>query len=218
MSQARSKKKSPAQLDREIAEVLHRGSRTARHSPKTTRPMRGHATAKKPPKRVHATAKKDGKANGKQEGLLLVANDAALSLQFDRVEGLLKQGPARAIATAFQVVDEESSRTGDSKDSGWEDEEGDAIEVSSYDIEEQVEAESATPVTDAFVKQAVQWLRDHGANEASSSSYHKGVWYSSPSEMDYSSGEERSEDFFLRNFTEDEERRVFKEFHGGRRQ
>jgi len=181
--------------------------------------MRGHATAKKKPlKRVHATAKKDGKAHSKQEDLLLVANDTALSLQFDRVEELLKQGPARAIATAFQVVDEESSRTGDSKDSGWEDEEGDAIEISSYDIEEQVDAESHVPVTDAFVKQAVQWLRDHGANEASSSSYHKGVWYSSPSEMDYSSGEARSEDFFLRNFTEDEERRVFKEFHGGWRQ
>ena len=196
------KKKSAAQLDREIAQALRR-------KPAPSRAPSSRSTSR------HARVKKN---DGNGAGVLLVANDAALSGDFDRVEELLKQGPARTIATAFQVVDEESSRTGDSKDSGWEDEEGDAIEISSYDIEEQVDAESHVPVTDAFVKQAVQWLRDHGANEASSSSFRKGVWYSSPSEMDYSSGEERSEDFFLRNFTEDEERRVFKEFHGGRRQ
>ena len=197
--------------------MLHRGSRTARHAPKTTQP-RGHATAKKPAVRGHATAKKGGTAHGKQESLLLVANDAALSSQFDRVEELLKQGPTRAIATAFTTVTPESAEAGDYASRGWEDKEGDDIEVDASDFEEAMEAASHVPVTDAIVKKAVRWLRDHGATEASASSFHRGVWYETEFAMDYSSGEEKQEEFFLRNFTEDEERRVFKEFHGGRRQ
>ena len=148
----------------------------------------------------------------------MVANDAALSDQFDRAEEILTQGQQRTIATAYQTVTPESAEEGDVADRGWEDQDGDPIEVSSYDIEEAVDAGSRAPVTDAIVKQAVQWLRDHGAQETSSSSYHSGVWYSTPYEVtDYSTGEERSEDFFLRNFTDQEERRVFDEFTRGRR-
>ncbi len=148
----------------------------------------------------------------------MVANDAALSQQFDRAEEILGQGKQRAVATACKTVTPESSAEGDFADQGWEDEDGDPIEVSAYDFEEALEVGSHAPVTDAIVKQAVRWLRDHGASEPSSSSYHPGVWYSSEFEVsDYGTGEERSEDFFLRNFTPQEEKLVFDEFHEGRR-
>lgn len=148
----------------------------------------------------------------------MVANDAALSDQIDRAAKLLAQSKQRAIATSYSTVTPESAEEGDFADRGWVDEEGDAIEVDVLDIGDQGEAGSQAPVTDAIVKRAVRWLRDHGAYETSSSSYHSGVWYSSPSEVsDYSTGEERSEDFFLRNFTEEEERRIFDEFKRGHR-
>jgi hypothetical protein len=144
---------------------------------------------------------------------LVVANDAALSDQFDRAEEILAQSKQRTIATAYSTTTPESAETGDFADRGWVDKDGDAIEVSSYEIEETAGTGSQAPVTDAIVKQAVRWLRDHGALETSSSSYHSGVWYSSPFEVsDYSTGEERSEDFFLRNFTEQEERAIFDAF------
>ena len=204
-----SRKKSPAQLDREIAEAL-RGKKKPK-APKRRTASRGRTT------RAHAVRHVRG-GDKKQAAILMVANDAALSDQFDQAEELLAQSTQRAIATAYQTVTPESAAEGDVADRGWEDQDGDSIEVSSYDIEEARGEGSHAPVTDAIVKQAVRWLRDHGANETSSSSYHAGVWYSSPSEVtDYSTGEERSEDFFLRNFTDKEERLVFVEFKRGRR-
>lgn len=151
--------------------------------------------------------------------MLLVANDAALSGQYGRAEELLtKQSTPRTIATAYKTVTEESSADGDFADRGWEDKAGDPIEVDASDIEEQVETGSHAPVTDAIVEKAVRWLRDHDASRASSSSFTPGDWYSTEFTVsNYGSGEERSEDFFLRNFTEEEERRVFKEFHSDRR-
>jgi hypothetical protein len=203
MPQARPTKKSPAQLNREIAEALRRKPKSP------TRSRRARPT--------HATVKR-GKGNGKQAEILMVANDAALSDQIDRAVKLLAQSKQRTIATSYSTVTPESAEESDFADRGWVDEEGDAIEIDMLAIEDQAEAGSQAPVTDAIVKSAVRWLRDRGAYETSSSSYHPGVWYSSPSEVsDYSTGEERSEDFFLRNFTEEEERRIFDEFKRGRR-
>ena len=155
----------------------------------------------------------------RQAEVTLVANDAALSGQYDRAEELLKQGPPRTIAAAYKTVTPESSEHGDFAESGWDDEEGDEIEVDSDDIEEQAEAGSHAPAADAVADKAVEWLRGRGASEASSSSsFHPGVWYSTEFEIQsYGTGEERSEDFFLRNFAEDEERRVFERFHARRR-
>ena len=66
------------------------------------------------------------------------------------------------------------------------------------------------------MKKVVRWLRDHGATEVSSTSFHPGDWYSTPFEVeDYSTGAERSEDFFLRNFTPQEEKLVFERFRRG---
>lgn len=185
--------KKSARLQREIDAVLkkRRSSTLARAKPKK-----------------RAGARK--KASAKQADILMVANDAALEGQYDRAEELLRQGTQRTIATAYKTTTPESAEDGDWADHGWEDEDGEDIEVTADEIEAEHEAGSHAPVSDAIAEVAAKWLRDHGAYETSSSSFHSGIWYSTPFEVsDYGTGEERSEDFFLRNFTEDEERRVF---------
>ena len=72
-------------------------------------------------------------------------------------------------------------------------------------------------MTDAIVKKAVGWLNEHGATEASSSSFGPGTWYETEFQMDYGSGEEKQEEFFLRNFTEKEEKLIFDSFRRGDR-
>jgi len=198
----RSARKTPrAQLDREIAEALRR-------KPKASGSRGGSARAAVKG-RAHATKATKGKGNGKQEDLLMVANDAALNEQFERAEEILAQGPQRAIATAFTTVTAESAAAGDHASRGWEDKDGDDIEVDTYDIEEARDKGSHAPVTDAIVKKATAWLRDHGATEASSSHFSPGTWYETEFEMDYGSGEEKQEEFFLRNFTPQEEKLIF---------
>jgi len=191
-------KKSPAQLDREIAEALRGKSKPA--------VKRTHATIKAP---------KPG-AGPKQEELLMVANDAALDAQYNRAEKILGQSKQRAIATAFTTTTPESSAAGDYASRGWEDKKGDDIEVDGYDLEKQVDVGSQAPVTDAIVDKAVRWLRDHGASSTSSSRFHPGTWYETKFEMDYGSGEEgeeKQEEFFLRNFTAQEEKLIFDAFN-----
>lgn len=200
-----TKKKSPAQLDREIAAALSR-------KPGVPSRTSVHATTAKRPKTKNIFHARRGN-DEKQTQVLMVANDAALSSQYDRAEKLLSQGPQRAIATAFTTVTPESAEAGDYASRGWEDKDGDDIEVDVLDIEEQVDASSHTPVTDAIVTKAVQWLDDHGATETSSTSFHPGVWYETEFEADYSSGEEKQEEFFLRNFTPEEERKIFDTFN-----
>ena len=194
-------RKTPAQLNREIAQALHR--------------RRDKATLKKAVARAHSTIKAPA-AGPKQEELLMVANDAALSGQYGRAEKIVGQSKQRAIATAFTTVTEESSAAGDYASRGWEDEEGDDIEVDADDIEGQVDVGSQAPVTDAIVDKAVQWLRDHGASETSSTRFRPGTWYETEFEMDYGVGEEKQEEFFLRNFTAQEEKLIFERFNARR--
>ncbi len=205
-------KKSPAQLDREIAQVLS-GRRNGR-------PRSAHAEVKGVQRIGAKQPRGKAKSNGgkKQEQLLEAANAAAIGGDLDGAEKTIGKGKQRAIATSYNTITPESATEGDFDDRGWVDEEGDAIEVDASDIEEQLDVGSKAPVTDAIVKRAVRWLRDNGAHETSSTAFHPGLWYSQPFEVsDYTTGEERSEDFFLRNFTADEEKRVFDEFMFDRR-
>ena len=202
MTRQKPQKKTAAQLDREIFQVLHR--------------RRNQTRQKKGMRRAHSTVKAPTPGAGpKQEELLMVANDAALENQYDRAEKIIRQSKPRAIATAFTTVTPESAEAGDYASRGWEDKDGDDIEIDTVDIENQVDVGSSAPVTDAIVDKAVQWLRDHGANETSSSRFHPGTWYETAFEMDYSSGEEKQEEFFLRNFTSQEEKLIFDRFHRG---
>lgn len=205
------KKKSPAQLSREIAEVLSR-PKTSTSTSKSSTSKSKSALKNLKAKSAHAVKKKT-KADPKQEDNAMIANDAALEHQYDRAEKILGQGKKRSIATAFTTITPESAEEGDHADRGWVDEDGDEVEVDADDIAEAHETGSGTPVTDAIVDKAIKWLKDRGAYETLSSSFHPGVWYSTPYEVsDYGTGEERQEDFFLRNFTKDEEAEIFKAF------
>lgn len=156
------------------------------------------------------------KSNPNQVAILMVANDAALSEQYDRAKDILAQGPSRTIATAYKTVTPKSLLKFDFAKRGWEDKDGESIEVSARDIKEQHDAGSHAPVTDAIAKLACQWLRDHDATRACSSSYCSELSYSTAFEaIDCYSVEERSDEFFLFNFTEDEERLVYDEFARG---
>jgi hypothetical protein len=148
----------------------------------------------------------------------MIANDAALEHNYDRAEEILSKGKKRNISTAYTTITPESAAESDFAERGWVDEDGDDIEVDSDDIAEAHENDDANPVITAVVNKAIRWLKDHGAYETSSSSFDPGVWYSTPYEVsDYSTGEERQEDFFLRNFTKVEEERIFDEFTKKRR-
>lgn len=78
---------------------------------------------------------------------------------------------------------------------GWIDEEGRTIDADS---------------TGSYVEDAVRFLRDEGAIHASSTQFHKGIWYSTEySTTDYGTGEEEERSFHLKGFTEEEEREVY---------
>lgn len=146
----------------------------------------------------------------------MVANDAALSDQYALAEKLIGQSKQRTIATAFTTVTPESAAAGDYAAQGWEDKEGDEIEIDAFDIENQVDEGSQAPVTTAIGDKVIQWLKDHGASSTSSTRFLQGVWYETEFEMDYGLGEEKQEEFFLRNFTVQEEKLIFDRFNKGR--
>jgi hypothetical protein len=88
------------------------------------------------------------------------------------------------------------------EDSGWEDQDG--VEMGDDD-------ESA-------VEAAVKFLRDNGVTEASSSHFHRGIWYSDEYEIrDYGTGTERQCSYHLKDFSEREEQQIFEKMHWGRR-
>lgn len=106
----------------------------------------------------------------------------------------------RLIKTTFDKVTPESAAEGDVSDRGWIDEEGEEIALDSYDREEGI----------TIAKKAANWLRDAGASEASSTRFHKGVWYSTEYGVtDYRTGEEEQRSFHLKGFTGKEERQIF---------
>lgn len=110
------------------------------------------------------------------------------------------------IATTYQIVTPESAEQGDYAESGWEDEEGESVEPDEFDDE-------GTTVVD----KAVKWLLDKGAIEASSSSFHSDVWYTSAEDINYSTGSFTTYNFHLRGFTPEEQEAVFDVFNAQRR-
>lgn len=107
--------------------------------------------------------------------------------------------PAR-IVTTFCKTTPESVEQGDYSESGYEDEEGVIMEP------DEIEKEDGITVAD----KAVDWLRDKGATEASSSDFHVGLWYSTDwHDTDYRTGEQTEYSYHLKGFTEQEEREVY---------
>jgi hypothetical protein len=106
----------------------------------------------------------------------------------------------KLIKTTYQTVTPESAAKGGFEDQGWEDEEGKSMSPDEYDIEEGVTA----------IDKAVEFLKDNGANEPSSSQFNTGVWYSTPDgEKNYTTGEEKFHSFHLKGFTPEEEEEIY---------
>jgi hypothetical protein len=85
---------------------------------------------------------------------------------------------------------------------GWEDEEGVSMLPDEFDLEE-----GLTPVDLAF-----KFLKDHYANEFSSSSMDPGGWYSAQEEADYRTGEQTTRRFHLSGFTPEQLEQVYEKW------
>lgn len=121
--------------------------------------------------------------------------------QEDRPEGYEEP----RIRVAFEVVTEDSARDGDASERGWDDEEGENMLPDEQDEEEGVSS----------VDIALEFLEENGATEASSTQFHRGVWYhTADPEIDMRSGEATYRSFHLVEFTEEEQREIFDRVYG----
>ena len=151
--------------------------------------------------------------DAKQANVLMIADDAALSGRCSCAMSILAQGKERRIATWHKTSTPESELTGDWAHFGWKDKRGVPIHVNADEIYEEYARGSYAPATDALVKKAIQWLRKQHATIASSGSFDRDISYREAFEVvNVYTGEQESEEFFLRNFTVQEERLIFDEF------
>ena len=107
------------------------------------------------------------------------------------------------ICTTYQIVTEESAEHGDFEETGWHDEEG--VEFPRGDPDE------------PCVEEAAKWLARKGIEEASSSSFHPGIWYCGTADPDYRTGEWTSHCYHLKDFTPQEEEQVYRLLHENQR-
>lgn len=108
----------------------------------------------------------------------------------------------RRILTSFTTITPADEDDGDyGEEHGWVDKSGARIACDSYDL--------SNGITVAV--KAAKWLLDHGALEASSSHFHKGVWYTqSDGSTNYRTGENTQESYHLKGFSEAEEKEIFR--------
>lgn len=112
------------------------------------------------------------------------------------------------IKITFQTVTPESAEDGDFAETGWEDEEGVSMKPDRYDRKDGI----------TVVEKAVRFLQNEGVEEASSSGFHVGVWYSTGYDvMSYRTGEEKSRSFHLYDFTAKQEREIYDQMTRRRR-
>jgi hypothetical protein len=115
-------------------------------------------------------------------------------------ENEFDQGGDKRITISYRVSDEESTELGDYKEQGWKDQEGVSMVPDEYDLEDGITA----------VDKAVDFLKDNGATEASSSHFNNHVWYSTTdADVDYGSGEETYYDYHLKGFSNEEKEEIF---------
>lgn len=81
---------------------------------------------------------------------------------------------------------------------GWIDEDGEPMVPDKFDREDGL----------TVVDLAVSYLRRNGADEASSTDFHPGVWYSTYAEMD-TDGVNEERHYHLKGFTPEQEREVY---------
>ena len=108
----------------------------------------------------------------------------------------------RRIKKTFEVVTPESAEHGDFAETGWEDEEGAAIEPDDLEVEEHGSGSEA----------AVALAVDHIGScvEPSSSDWHPRVWYTdADGDIDYRTGAEKRYSYHLEGFSAVEEEAIF---------
>jgi len=92
------------------------------------------------------------------------------------------------VKVSYELITPESAEEGDVAERGWDNEEGELMEN---------------------VREAVEWLTEHGPLEPSSSSFHHGIWYTHYGEADWQTGEVRNESFHVTGATVSQEQRIF---------
>ena len=105
----------------------------------------------------------------------------------------------KRIAITYEIVTPESAEHGDAEERGWIDEEGVDMTPDKYDIDDGLTA----------VSKAVEFLRNEGVVEASSSQFHQGVWYIGQEIPNYKTGAVETRSYHLRGFTPKEEQAVY---------
>jgi hypothetical protein len=106
----------------------------------------------------------------------------------------------RRIHITYDVTTEESVEQGDVAERGWINEDGLEIVPDDFDIDEHGSE------TAAIVALAVKTICDRGSVEASSSEFHRRIWYT---EIDNIIGEQRWSYHLNDCFTEEEEQAIF---------
>ena len=116
-------------------------------------------------------------------------------------ESLVYEEPKdnKRIAISYEIITPESAEHGDAEERGWIDEEGVDITPDKFDIEDGLSAAS----------KAVNFLRDEGVVEASSSQFHPGVWYIGQDIPNYKTGATEIRSYHLKGFTPEEEKIIY---------
>lgn len=116
-------------------------------------------------------------------------------------------GKGPRILISYEVFTPESVEEGEAEERGWIDEEGVSMRPDKYD-----QAEGLT-----VVDEAVKFLRDEGVIEASSSQFHKGIWYIGDTSQNFRTGEDTVNHYHLVDFSQAQEREVYERLFPRRR-
>jgi hypothetical protein len=114
-----------------------------------------------------------------------------------------RKSPSRDphIRITYDIVTPESAAEGDYEESGWINKDGVSMKPDKYDTQDGITA----------VDKAIKFLDEEGANDASSSHFYPGIWYTSFGyRVNHSTGAEENRSYHLEGFTEAEGRAIFK--------
>jgi len=116
-----------------------------------------------------------------------------------------KRNPVPRIRTTYRLfTPSDDPDIGYEEESGWEDEDGEEMDLDDDDEEGDVLIE------DTYARAAYRWLQGKGFVEPSSSNFHYGVWYSTiDDEIDFRTGERKQYSFHLVDFSPLEEDQIF---------
>lgn len=109
-----------------------------------------------------------------------------------------------SVVSYYENWTHDDLEAGDTGDRGEHDDV--AFALDEYDIEEGL----------TLVDLVVKYLSDSGVSEASSSQFHKGVWYDTEPTQDFRTGEWRRESYHLKGFSEEDEAEVYRQLTGKR--